>query len=105
MSIFHNPGHCDVTADVDFSMVAKSGLKKGVFVSKVVPQGHFLLGMGADKRLEALITPDSVTDEDAEKLVNGLEYLVSAKYMGQRFKVIAFSSVSSDIVGFPPSPQ
>ena len=77
-------------------------LTVGVTVSKVIPQGHFLLAMGADKRLEALITPDSVSDDDAERLVNGLEYLVSDKYMGKRFKVIAFSSADSDIVGFPP---
>lgn len=103
VSIFSDPGNCDITVDVDFAACKKVGIQKGVHASEIIGQGQFLMNMQVADRLEKLIASDDVTDEQAVTLYNAFEYLVSDDKMGKRFKVVSFYDKSIEVPGFPPS--
>ncbi|MCF6329013.1 MAG: SAM-dependent methyltransferase [Henriciella sp.] len=83
------PGECDLTVDVDFSRLKRLAETAGLTVHGPVPQGQFLLSLGAETRLNALA---KARPEQAEALSNGVRKLISPTEMGTRFKVICISS-------------
>ncbi|CAB9528519.1 arginine methyltransferase NDUFAF7, mitochondrial [Seminavis robusta] len=104
------PGQTDVTADVDFTALkhAVNEPRRRVFQDEdaattttsdnatikaygPIPQGQFLVSMGAKDRVIQCIELDSTSDEEAENLFYALERLVSPEQMGVRYKVLALA--------------
>nr|WP_321360981.1 SAM-dependent methyltransferase [uncultured Hyphomonas sp.] len=83
------PGESDLTVDVDFGRLARLSRKAGLDVSGPAPQGMFLLGLGAQARLNQLV---KANPDDAEAMFNAAQRLIDPKDMGERFKAICLSS-------------
>jgi len=83
------PGLSDLTVDVDFGFLHGLAHKAGLAVHGPVPQGDFLLRLGAEARLNQLakLHPDKADD-----LYDGIRELVDPEQMGTRFNAIAISS-------------
>jgi NADH dehydrogenase [ubiquinone] 1 alpha subcomplex assembly factor 7 len=83
------PGDSDLTVDVDFSRLKRLAEAAGLTVSGPIPQGMFLLGMGAQARLSQLV---KANPDHGEDIFNAAQRLIDPKDMGERFKVICLSS-------------
>lgn len=83
------PGLCDLTADVDFGRFARLAASANLDVSGPAPQGMFLLGLGAQARLNQLI---KANPDEAEAIYTAAQRLIDPKEMGERFKAICLSS-------------
>lgn len=83
------PGESDLTVDVDFAELKRQGKKAGLDVHGSVQQGHFLLALGAEARMQQLVkdNPDRADDiyARAARLIDPAE-------MGARFKAMCLSS-------------
>jgi SAM-dependent MidA family methyltransferase len=90
------PGESDLTADVDFGRLARRARAHGLGVHGPVPQGRFLLRLGAAERAQALAVanPDRAAD-----VLAGVARLVDPSGLGERFQAIALTSGS-----MPPPP-
>lgn len=75
----------DITANVDFSAVARAGQAAGLVLAGYSTQAHFLIGCGLD---ELLADADPTAHLD---LVQGLKQLTLPSGMGERFKAIGFT--------------
>ncbi len=84
-----NPGLADLTVDVDFGRLGRLARRAGLDVAGPVEQGPFLIGLGAQARLDALV---AATPDAAEATYAGARKLVDPAEMGARFKVICLSS-------------
>lgn len=83
------PGESDLTVDVDFGRLARLAAAAGLDVAGPAPQGMFLLGLGAQARLNQLVKADP---ENAEAIYEAARKLIDPKDMGARFKAICLSS-------------
>jgi NADH dehydrogenase [ubiquinone] 1 alpha subcomplex assembly factor 7 len=83
------PGETDLTVDVDFGRLKRLATSAGLDVHGPTPQGMFLLGLGAQARLNQLV---KANEDDAEAIFNAAQRLIDPKDMGERFKVICLSS-------------
>jgi len=93
------PGLSDLTVDVDFGRLAKLSADAGLTVHGPVPQGEFLMALGAEARMQALIKAEP---DRAGEIHEGVRKLVDPAEMGERFKVICISSPGTDApLGFP----
>jgi len=83
------PGASDLTVDVDFGRLRWLAEAAGVDVSGPTPQGMFLLGLGAQARLNQLVeaNPDA-----ADQVFEAARQLIDPSEMGARFKAICLSS-------------
>ena len=122
------PGKVDVTADVDFFALKNSlsvdALKRnntttnnntvdgnsnengngGTVPSSIhafgpVPQGEFLMKMGAGELTMNAIEKDETTEEQAQAFADALRYLVMPEQMGEKFKVLALSRKRDGLFG------
>ncbi|KAI9221788.1 S-adenosyl-L-methionine-dependent methyltransferase [Blastocladiella britannica] len=118
VSVFESPGMCDLTADVDFSLLrwALEPYARGntdghppVRVYGPTTQRHFLARMGIEDRARMLLraAPDA---EAKMALRTGLTRLMSKKEMGTVYKMLAIvadddveSSTSSGKPKQPPA--
>ncbi|MEM5518509.1 SAM-dependent methyltransferase [Henriciella sp. AS95] len=92
------PGSSDLTVDVDFGRLDRLAQKAGLSVHGPVEQGAFLMGLGVEARMHALIKANQTRAED---IYQGVTRLVDPAEMGKRFKVICISSAGlSAPVGF-----
>lgn len=84
-----NPGMADLTVDVDFTALKREGLNAGLVVHGTVRQGPFLMALGAEARMQQLVkdNPDMADDIFARAAK-----LIDPAQMGERFKVMCFSS-------------
>ncbi len=85
---FYLPGLCDLTAHVDFSVVARAGMAAGLELAGYTSQASFLLNSGLTELL--MQTPPA----DAAAYLpqaNAVQRLVSPAEMGELFKVIGFA--------------
>jgi SAM-dependent MidA family methyltransferase len=82
------PGLQDMTANVDFTALAKAGVAAGFEVAGYTTQAHFLLDAGLDQLL-AESDPGDVVDHVAR--MQGIKKLTLPSEMGERFKVMALS--------------
>lgn len=89
VSPLHAPGETDLTVDVDFGRLKRLATAAGLAVHGPTPQGMFLLGLGAQARLNQLV---KANEENAEAIFNAAQRLIDPKDMGDRFKVICISS-------------
>jgi NADH dehydrogenase [ubiquinone] 1 alpha subcomplex assembly factor 7 len=89
-ALLDDPGDCDLSAHVDFAAFAAAAGAAGAVVHGPVPQGRFLLSLGAEERLAAVSA--RATPEQCEDLRGGLRRLIAPEQMGTLFKVLAISS-------------
>jgi SAM-dependent MidA family methyltransferase len=82
------PGMQDITANVDFSAVARAGVQAGLALRGYTTQANFLIGCGLDG---LLADPDPADVAAHLDLLQGLKQLTLPSAMGERFKAIAFS--------------
>ncbi len=91
------PGLSDLSADVDFSALARSiGTQR---CAPMMTQGDFLLALGIAHRLARL---KAANPEQADALAFGVHRLVSAREMGRKYKVLA---AASEHLALPPWPM
>ncbi len=83
------PGETDLTVDVDFGRLARLAGSAGLAVHGPAAQGMFLLGLGAQARLNQLV---EANPDHAETIFNAAQRLIDPKDMGARFKAICLSS-------------
>lgn len=88
------PGESDLTVDVDFGRLRRLGLGHRLKVSGPVPQGGFLMSLGAETRLNQLVRAHP---DQANALYESVRKLVDPDEMGNRFNMICLSSE-----GLPP---
>ncbi|WP_213269023.1 SAM-dependent methyltransferase [Hyphomonas sp.] len=89
VSPLESPGASDLTVDVDFGRFARLAASVGLNVAGPTPQGMFLLGLGAQARLNQLI---QANPDQAEAIYNAAQRLIDPQQMGERFKAICLSS-------------
>ena len=92
-----SPGEADITAHVDFSLLAHVAEDVGVNIFGPVPQGAFLSRLGLRQRADSLML--GAAKEQIEEIEGAHARLVGAEQMGTLFKVIAISSAD---LGVPP---
>jgi NADH dehydrogenase [ubiquinone] 1 alpha subcomplex assembly factor 7 len=80
------PGTRDLTAHVDFAMLAATGRARGLRPSPCVTQGAFLTALGIDARVASLARSNPARMED---LRTARDRLVMPEQMGRLFKVLA----------------
>jgi SAM-dependent MidA family methyltransferase len=92
------PGLQDMTANVDFSALARAGQAVGLALAGFTTQAHFLIDNGMDE-LIAASDPSDMRRHLA--LVQGAKQLLLPGEMGERFKVMALArGVDTGLRGF-----
>jgi SAM-dependent MidA family methyltransferase len=95
---FWYPGLCDITAHVDFSLLARAGESVGLDLLGYTSQANFLLGCGLAEQLATAGADDGLSRARAAQAV---QVLVSEAEMGELFKAIAFGrGLADDAIGF-----
>jgi NADH dehydrogenase [ubiquinone] 1 alpha subcomplex assembly factor 7 len=84
--VLKDPGTADLTAHVDFDMLAQVFREARLDVQGPVAQGDFLMALGAQIRAEALI--ERARPEQREAIASGLHRLTAPNEMGELFKVL-----------------
>lgn len=84
------PGVADLTAHVDFSMLAKTAKRTGAHVHGPVAQGEFLGRLGAIPRAVALCEHSS--PEQQAQIIGSLRRLLDPEQMGELFKVLCIGN-------------
>jgi SAM-dependent MidA family methyltransferase len=85
--VLASPGEQDLTAHVDFEMIGNAARAAGAAVTRVMPQGEWLIRLGIEARAQALMRGNP---ERADEVQAAFERLTGRLEMGQLFKVIAF---------------
>ncbi|MCF3974721.1 class I SAM-dependent methyltransferase [Paracoccus salsus] len=78
-----SPGEADLTAHVDFAPLAVAAMRSGAMVSRPVPQGDWLLSLGAAARAERLARAGDTGAKEA------VRRLTDPSEMGHLFKAMA----------------
>ncbi len=84
---FRDPGECDLTAHVDFTVIGNMARHAGLRVLGPVGQGDFLRELGIDVRADQL---GKVRPDQAPALEAARARLTDADQMGTLFKAMAF---------------
>ncbi len=88
----------DITAHVNFTAIAETGLKNGLSLAGYCNQASFLMNCGMLEILSETSPSDIAT---YIPLASAAQKLLSPAEMGELFKVIAFGKgISSDLVGY-----
>ena len=87
--VLSEPGEQDLTAHVDFEAVANAAVDAGAAVTRVVPQGEWLIRVGIEARAQSLARANP---ERAHDVQAALERLTGGDQMGDLFKFIAIHS-------------
>ncbi|KAI0091038.1 S-adenosyl-L-methionine-dependent methyltransferase [Irpex rosettiformis] len=89
VDVFHRPGECDLTINVDFAYL-KDAIADLAMTLGPLPQGMFLTRMGLRLRVEAL---KKVAKSEKRKtdIENAAKRLVDATGMGSQYQVLAIS--------------
>ena len=94
------PGTADLTAHVDFPLLAQAAREAGADVHGPVPQRDFLQGLGLDDRAEIL--KRQASPEQREQINAGHHRLVAEDQMGTLFQAMAFVPPGYGVpAGFP----
>ncbi|KAF8968058.1 S-adenosyl-L-methionine-dependent methyltransferase [Flammula alnicola] len=96
VDVFHEPGNCDLTANVDFAYL-KEAMGDLVTTHGPMPQGTFLKEMGLPLRLQGLLKT-AKTEERREEIRGAAVRLVDPLGMGKEYQVLGITSE-------PPSPK
>lgn len=96
-----NIGLQDITAHVNFTVIAEAGLAQGLELQGYTNQAHFLIACGLLDLL-AQESPDNLKSYTPK--ASAVQKLISPAEMGELFKVIAFSKGLDEVlVGFEGS--
>jgi NADH dehydrogenase [ubiquinone] 1 alpha subcomplex assembly factor 7 len=90
--VLSDPGDVDLTAHVDFAALGRAARENGGAVHGPIPQGDFLLRLGIEARLQALLR--SARPEQVLSLRAGYRRLLDPAAMGTLFKVMALANPS-----------
>lgn len=92
-----NIGLQDITAHVDFTRVAESGLEAGMELAGFTSQSQFLMACGLLQLAENAQVDDALSIDVNQQI----KQLILPEAMGERFKVMAFNkNMSLDWMGF-----
>ena len=86
---FANPGEADLTAHVDFAMLAQVAQSRGCRWLGTVAQGDWLRALGIESRAEAL---SEFAPQHREALHSAMHRLIDADQMGELFKVMGLAA-------------
>jgi SAM-dependent MidA family methyltransferase len=84
---FLYPGLQDITAWVDFTLLAEASRAAGFALSGFTTQSYFLAGLGIDGEMQAMAGSD---DNQFARLANEARQLMLPGEMGERFKAMAW---------------
>ena len=84
---FLYPGLQDITAWVDFTLLAEASRAAGFVLSGFTTQSYFLAGLGIDAEMQAMAGGD---DNRFARLANEARQLMLPGEMGERFKAMAW---------------
>ena len=87
VSVLDAPGEADITAHVDFELLAKAFISGGAELLPMLTQGQFLKAMGLDLRTEKLAA--KLDGQAREDFKAASHRLADAAQMGNLFKVMA----------------
>lgn len=87
--VLANPGEQDLTAHVDFEVIAHSARSAGVAVTSIVALGEWLRRVGIEARAENLARSNP---DHADEVRRALDRLTASDQMGDLFKVMAVHS-------------
>ena len=88
--VLNNIGDADLTAHVDFLALSQAAQSENVNIHGIVPQGAFLMRLGAGERTTSLCKISN--HEQQQSLISGLARLADPTEMGELFKVMAVTS-------------
>ncbi len=98
---YHPPlqdaGNADITAHVDFLALSDAAKTEDVNVHGPIPQGQFLMRLGAGARTTALC--ENAGEQQQKALISGLKRLADPAEMGELFKVLALTSKQIEKAG------
>ncbi len=98
-NLFDNLGKADVTAHVNFKLLAEFFTKNNLKIKEVITQKEFLENMGIFERAKILAKKMKFSEQS--DLYLRIKRLLSPKYMGNLFKVIlAFKFDKDNFPGF-----
>jgi len=94
------PGLQDITANVDFTAVAEAAYSLDLQVSGYTSQVHFLTNSGLENYFMQALKQDSENDQELQyKLAQQVRTLSLPTEMGERFKCIALTKKTDDVLG------
>jgi NADH dehydrogenase [ubiquinone] 1 alpha subcomplex assembly factor 7 len=97
--VLANPGEADLTALVDFGMLARAGLSGGAMAFAPLAQGEFLRALGIEVRADQL--KHRATPEQASAIDSALHRLTDPSHMGSLFKALAVAAPNlAELPGF-----
>jgi SAM-dependent MidA family methyltransferase len=89
---FLHPGLQDISAWVDFTLLAEAGTRAGFEVAGFATQAHFLAALGVDREMEYLAGADQT---GFSRLADEARRLLLPGEMGERFKAMAWQRGSN----------
>ena len=92
------PGEADISAHVNFGVLAEAAKATGLAVAPLAPQGEWLLRLGLGERAKALARANP---SEAGNIARAVERLTSPDQMGTLFKVLCAHSPGLRPAGFP----
>ena len=96
VDVLSSPGKVDVTAGVDFAVLAAVAAQKGIVVADLITQREFLEQMGILSRADALRA--QANDAQRTNINRGLHFIASYEKMG-KFRVLEFGKCSANLTG------
>jgi NADH dehydrogenase [ubiquinone] 1 alpha subcomplex assembly factor 7 len=93
------PGHVDLSFDVEFSSIGRAARKEGVFFHGPVEQGRFLQRMGIEERMRVLLSALK-TKQERDDCFKGVQRLVGPEEMGKIYKLAAITDSKEIPYGF-----
>ncbi|KAJ3829700.1 S-adenosyl-L-methionine-dependent methyltransferase [Lentinula raphanica] len=103
VDIFHRPGECDLTANVDFAYL-KESMQDLVPVYGPVTQKMFLSQMGLMVRLERLLQSSQGDQAKQDRIYEGAQRLIN-RQMGEEYSVLGISTNEVPIHPFHAASQ
>jgi SAM-dependent MidA family methyltransferase len=92
------PGLQDITAWVDYTLLAEASRAAGFTLSGFTTQSYFLAGLGVDQEMQIMAAGD---DTQFARLANQARQLMLPGEMGERFKAMAWlRGVEHPLAGF-----
>jgi NADH dehydrogenase [ubiquinone] 1 alpha subcomplex assembly factor 7 len=95
---FDAPGEADLTAHVDFALLAQVAQSRGARWLGTATQGEWLRTLGIESRADAL---SEIAPQHRDALHSAMQRLIAADQMGELFKVMGLAAPNwPDGVGF-----
>ncbi|KAJ3781358.1 S-adenosyl-L-methionine-dependent methyltransferase [Lentinula aff. detonsa] len=98
MDVFHRPGECDLTANVDFAYL-KESMQDLVPVYGPITQKLFLTHMGLMIRLERLLQSHQGDQTTSDRILEGANRLINPQ-MGEEYSVMGISTTGGPVHPF-----